>query len=109
MAIRRLSEMRWRKAGVIEGEGASSSNFWWRRWIEFALSQDFHIAVFIAQHLKFDMARRFHLFFHVDVAVRERGRRFVLGLRQEGGEFAAPSNNAHAAPTAAGRSLQHDG
>ena len=53
----------------------------------FALAQDFHVAVLVGQHLKFDVPRRGDELLQVDVRGAEGRARFRLRLGEQAGQF----------------------
>ncbi len=73
-----------------------------------ALPQADDVAVLVAQHLEFDVARVLDISLHVKIAVAEGGRGLRLRLPVEPGQFLFVAHNAHAAPAAAGRGLEDD-
>ena len=73
----------------------------------FALAEIDDIAVLVAQHLDFDMARVDDEFFHEDAVVAERALGFGLGARKAFGDFLAGLGDAHALAAAAGGGLEN--
>src|SRR5208282_85997 len=73
-----------------------------------AFSQTDDVAVLVAQHLKFDVARVLDVALQVKVAVAEGARGLRLRLTVEPGQFILVAHNTHAAPAAAGRGLDDD-
>ncbi len=70
-----------------------------------ALAQVHHVAVAVAQHLKFDVPRALDEFFEVDVGNAEGLLRFVARRLERRQQFVAVAHHAHAAAAAAGRRL----
>src|SRR5262245_24943417 len=74
----------------------------------FALAEVNHVAVIVAEHLDFDVARVGDVFLKVDAAVFERRLGLCAGRVVSVAEFALIVGDAHASPAAAGRGLdQH--
>ena len=73
----------------------------------FAFAQMHDVAVFIAQHLNFDVARNLYVLFDVDGWIVERDRRFVLSRGKRCKKFVPIANDAHAATAAARRSFDY--
>ncbi len=93
----------------MQGEGASSSNFWWRRWIEQSRSPMWiALPVAVAEHLELDVARVAEIFLHVDGVVAERRAGFGRGLAHQAFELFLARHDLHAAPAAARRRLDQD-
>src|SRR5215469_9438093 len=69
------------------------------------LAQAHHVPVFIGKNLELDVAWMFYVLLHVEVAVSERRRCFLLRLLVERRKLFFISYNPHAAPAAARRSL----
>ena len=67
-----------------------------------ALAQMHHVAVLVAQHLDFDVARPGKVFLHIDFAVAERGLGFGGGHLESLTHLVAAFGDFHAAPAAAG-------
>ena len=66
-----------------------------------------HVAVLIAEDLKFDVPRMLDELFHVDVGAAEGLLGFGARRLIQGNEFAAVAHDAHAASTAAFGSFDH--
>src|SRR5690348_4189355 len=62
----------------------------------------------IPEHLELDMPRVSEIFLHVDGVVAERGAGFRRRLAHQAFELVFFRNDLHAAPTAAGGSLDQD-
>ena len=96
-----------RSAASTAGEGASSSTFWWRRWIEQSRSPRWTpLPVAVEQDLDLDVAGALEEPLEDEAVVVERG----LGLAAGGGERRSArrsgvADGAHALATAAGRRL----
>ena len=75
----------------------------------FALSQINAFAVFVGQNLNLNVARSIDKMFKVNVSVLECGGRFCRSHFECRSEFAFRSHDAHATPTAAGRSFDDYG
>ena len=74
-----------------------------------ALAQAHHIAVLVSQHLELDVARALDELLHVEIAVAERGRRFgLMPAEKVRAARLLVAHDAHAATTAARRSLDDD-
>src|SRR5438128_12476555 len=71
----------------------------------FALAQAYHIAVLIGQNLEFNVARAFDKLLHIKIAVAKCCSRLGLRSFEKCGKLFFIADNAHAAPAAAGRSL----
>jgi hypothetical protein len=65
------------------------------------------IAVHVSQHLHFDMAGALDQSFEIDLVLAEGGVGLTAGFRHVLGQVALGSDDAHAAPDAAPRRLQH--
>src|SRR5436190_1042322 len=74
-----------------------------------ALTQAYHRAERISQHLKLDVARPLDEFLHVEVAIAEGGGGFGLGGTEEGGQLIFGTNHPHASSTTAGRGFDDGG
>ena len=73
-----------------------------------ALAEMHGVAVAVAEHLDFDVARALEIFFEVDCVVAEGGLGFRARGRQRIGSSARVARDLHAAPAAAGGGLdQH--
>ncbi len=73
-----------------------------------ALAEMDGLALAVAQHLDFDVARLLQIFLDIDGVVAEGGLGFAARGRQRGGKFGRAARDLHAAPAAAGGSLdQH--
>ena len=76
------------RRGVMTGEGASSSTFWWRRWSEQSRSPRWIAAALaVAEHLELDVARVGEIFLHVDGVVAEGRARFRRRLAHQAFEL----------------------
>ena len=73
-----------------------------------AFKQMDHVAERVTEDLHFDMARALQVFFYQHDGVAERGRTFLLGGGQGGGEIIGGVDHAHAAPAATGDSLDNN-
>src|SRR6266404_9271490 len=73
-----------------------------------AFSQTDDVAVLVAQHLKFDVARVLNIFFQIEIAVAEGGRGLRLRLTEKPRQFVFVAHDAHAPSTAAGRGFEND-
>ena len=74
-----------------------------------ALAEVNDAAFAIAEHLDFDVARPFKVFFQIKRIVAERGFRLGARQRHRRAEVALAAHDFHAAPAAARRRLDHDG
>ena len=75
----------------------------------FAFAEMDHVAVLIAENLKFDVARMLDQLFHVDVGAAEGLLGFGARGLEQGNQLAAVAHDAHAASAAAFGGLDHDG
>src|SRR5580700_10825528 len=73
----------------------------------FALAEMNHVAVFIAENLKLDVARMLDELFHVHIGTAEGLLGFGARGLKHGDEFAAMAHDAHAAASAAFGRLDH--
>ena len=73
----------------------------------FALAEIDDVAVLVAQHLDFDVARLDDEFLDEDAVVAERGLRLRTGARKALRHFAIAVGDAHALAAAAGGGLDH--
>ena len=72
------------------GDGASSSTFWCRRWIEHSRSPEpHHVAVLVGQNLHLDVAGIDDRLLDINFAVAERTLRLALRRFQRGTKFLA--------------------
>src|SRR5262245_11579694 len=74
-----------------------------------ALAEVDDVAVVIAENLKLDVARRFHVLLDVDVGNAEGRLRFPLGRLDGMRQLAGRAHDAHAASAAAGGGFDDDG
>ena len=74
-----------------------------------AFAQMHHVAVLVAQDLKFDVARTLDQFLHVDVGAAEGLLGFGARRLKQGDQLAAVAHDAHAAAAAAFGCFDHDG
>ena len=70
-----------------------------------AFSQADHIAVLVGQNLELDVARVLDVLLHVEIAVAERRRRFLLCLPVQSRQILLVAHDAHAAPATTRRRL----
>src|ERR1700686_949750 len=73
-----------------------------------AFSQTDNVAMLVAQHLEFDVARVLDILLEIKVAVAERGRGLRLRLTVKRGQFILIAHDAHAPPATAGRGFEDD-
>ena len=73
----------------------------------FALAQIQHLAVAVGQHLDFDVARAFDVFFDEHAVVAEACLGFTHGARESVANLGVGARDPHALAAAAGRRLQH--
>ncbi|MEZ4626103.1 MAG: hypothetical protein R2843_15235 [Thermomicrobiales bacterium] len=66
------------------------------------------MAMEIAEHLHFHVARAIEIAFEIDITVAERAHRFSLGERHQSDEIGLVVGDAHAATAATSRRLDHD-
>ncbi|MCY1173559.1 hypothetical protein D9M73_137230 [compost metagenome] len=74
-----------------------------------AFAQMDGVAIAVAKHLKFDVARVAEIFFEIDGGIAERGLRLAAGLLHQRFELILGGADLHAAPAAARRRLDDDG
>ena len=87
----------------MPGAGASSSTFWWRRWIEQSRSNRRHgVAVRVGENLDLDMARAGQVAFDQHLVVAEAKRRLALCAVDGGWQVRRAFDDAHAFAAAAG-------
>jgi hypothetical protein len=87
----------------MKGEGASSTSFWWRRWMEQSRSE------LVAHQLHLNVARLDHVFLQIHAVVAEGGLRLGAGIIPGFLKLVVAMDDAHAAPAAAGCGLDDDG
>src|SRR5580693_3851547 len=75
----------------------------------FALAKMNHVAMFIAENLKFDVARMLDELFHVHIGTAEGLLSFGARRLKHGDELAAMAHDAHTAASAAFGCFDHDG
>src|SRR5258708_6330597 len=73
-----------------------------------AFSQTNDVAVLVAQHLEFDVARVLYILLEIKVAIAEGGRGLRLRLPEKRGQFIFIAHNAHAPPAATGGGFEDD-
>ena len=73
-----------------------------------ALAEVDRVAVAVAEHLEFDVARVGEIFLHVDGVVAERRARFGRCLAHQAFELVFVRHDLHAAAAAAGCGLDQD-
>ena len=69
-----------RNASVSHGDGATSINFWLRRWIVHSLAEMHEVAMPVAENLDFDMPRAVDQSFRIEIHRRKPIR---LGLARK--------------------------
>ena len=98
-----IARSRRARSSSIAGEGASSSTFWWRRWIEQSRSPSARTSPSRGKQLHLDVVRTFDIALAEHAVVAERSLRLTTRGCERLVELRRRPHDAHAAPAAAGR------